>query len=69
MHIIVELEIQKEDYSPYTRNRDIDDAKESYSHKEEIIGLHVSMDNIETQSNGIRDKKEHVTRRNLQREA
>jgi hypothetical protein len=50
------------------RNRDMDDAKGSYSHEEEIRGLNVSMGNVETESNGRRDKKEPVTMRILQKE-
>jgi hypothetical protein len=37
------------------RTRDMDDAQGSYSHEEEIIGLHVIMGNVETESNGRRD--------------
>ena len=39
-----------------------------YNHEEEIIGLHVSMGNVETESNGRRDRQELVTMRSLQKE-
>jgi len=38
------------------------------NHEEEIIGLHVSMGNYETKSNGIRDRKDPVTMRSMHRE-
>jgi hypothetical protein len=50
------------------RNGVMEDSQGSYSHEEEIIGLHVNMGNVETNSNGIRDRKEHVTMRSLHRE-
>jgi hypothetical protein len=40
----------------------------SYSNEEEIIGLHVNMGNVDTKSNGIRCRWEHVTMRILHRE-
>jgi hypothetical protein len=33
----------------------MEDAQGSYNHEEEIRGLHVSMGNVETESNGRRD--------------
>jgi hypothetical protein len=54
------------------RTRDMDDAQGSYSHEDEIRGLHVSMGNAETESNGHRSKVEPVelveTMRSLQKE-
>jgi hypothetical protein len=46
----------------------MEDEKGSYSHKEEIIGLHVSMGNDDTKPSGRSDMKEPVTMRILQRE-
>jgi hypothetical protein len=40
----------------------------SYSHEEEIIGLHVNIGNAEIESNGRREKSEPVTMRSLHRE-
>jgi hypothetical protein len=68
MHILAELEIQKKDFSSYMRTRDMEDAQGSYNHEEEIRGLHVSMGNVETESNGRRDRQEPVTMRSLQKE-
>jgi hypothetical protein len=50
------------------RNRDMEDAQGYYNHEEEIIGLHVNMGNVETESNGRRDRQEPVTMRSLQKE-
>jgi methyl coenzyme M reductase gamma subunit len=46
----------------------MEDAQGSYSHQEEIKGLHVSMENVETESNGRRGMQEYVTMRSLHRE-
>jgi hypothetical protein len=48
MHILAELEVQERKFSSYMRTRDMEDAQGSYIHEEEIIGLHVSMGNVET---------------------
>jgi hypothetical protein len=50
------------------RTRVMEDARGYYSHEEEIIGLHVSMGNAKTESNGRRDGQEPVTMRRLHRE-
>jgi hypothetical protein len=50
------------------RTRDMEDSQGYYSHEEEITSMHVIMGNVETNSNGIRDRKEPVTMRSLQRE-
>jgi hypothetical protein len=50
------------------RARDMEYAQGSYNHEEDIRGMHVSMGNDETKSNGRRDRKETVTMRRLQRE-
>jgi hypothetical protein len=50
------------------RTRDMEDAQGSYNHEEEVRGLHVNMGNVETESNGRRDRQEPVTMRSLQKE-
>jgi hypothetical protein len=50
------------------RNRYREDYQGSYNHEEELIGLDVSMGNVETKSNGRRDKHNPVTTRSLQKE-
>jgi hypothetical protein len=50
------------------RNRVMEDAQGSHSHEEEVYGLHVSMGNVDSKSNGRRDRKEHVTMRIPHRE-
>jgi hypothetical protein len=47
------------------RNTFMEYALGSYNHEEEVIGLHVNMGNVETESNGRRDGQEPVTMRNL----
>jgi hypothetical protein len=37
---------------------DMEDAQGPYNHEEEVKGLHVSMGNVETESNGRRRKAE-----------
>jgi len=66
--IIEELEVQENNFGSYMRTRVMEDSQGSYSHEEEVIGRHVSMENAETESNGRRDKKNLVTMRILQRE-
>ena len=46
----------------------MEDAQVFYSHEEEIGGLHTSMGNVETKSNGRRDRQGTVTMRSLQKE-
>ena len=46
----------------------MEDAQGYYIHEEEFIGLHINMGNVETKSNGRRDRKEPVTMRSLHRE-
>jgi hypothetical protein len=50
------------------RTRDMEDAQGFYNHEEEIGGLHTSMGNVETESNGRRDRQGTVTMRSLQKE-
>jgi hypothetical protein len=54
------------------RTRDMEDAQGSYNHEDEIKGLHISMGNVETESNGHRSKVEPMelveTMRSLQKE-
>jgi hypothetical protein len=39
------------------RTRDMEDAQGFYSHEEEIGDLHTNMGNVETESNGRRDRR------------
>jgi hypothetical protein len=39
-----------------------------YSHEEDIVGLHVNIENSKTKSNGRRDRQKPVTMRSLHRE-
>jgi hypothetical protein len=50
------------------RTKVMEDAQGSYNHGEEFRGLHISMGNVETESNGRRDRQEPVTMRSLHRE-
>jgi hypothetical protein len=68
MHILAELEIQKTNFSPYMRTRDMEDAQGFYNHEEEIGGLHTNMGNVETESNGRRNRQDLVTMSSLQKE-
>jgi predicted thioesterase len=52
----------------YMRTTSMECSQQSYDHDEEIIGLHVNMGNVETESNGRKDRKETVTMRSLHRE-
>jgi hypothetical protein len=45
---LVELEIQEINISSYMRTRVIKYAQGYYSHDKDIIGLHVSMGNVDT---------------------
>jgi hypothetical protein len=47
-------------FGHYMRNGDMEDAQGYYSHEEEVKGLHVSMENVETKSNGHRSRVEPV---------
>jgi len=72
MHILAELEVQKIVLVSYMRNRDMEDAKGSYIHGHEVIGIHFSMGNAYIESNECRGKDDPVklaeTMRNLQNE-
>lgn len=46
----------------------MEDTQGYYSHEGDIIGLHVSMGNVETKSKGRRDMHEPVTMRSLHME-
>jgi hypothetical protein len=50
------------------RTRDMEDAQGFYDHEEEIGGMHTNMGNVDTMSNGRRDRQEIVTMRSLQKE-
>jgi hypothetical protein len=47
------------------RNASMEYSQGSYSHEEEIRGIHVSMGNVETESNGRIGSHEPVTMRIL----
>jgi hypothetical protein len=51
------------------RNKFVEHDHGSYIHEEEVIGLHVSMGNSKTNSNGRKGKHESVTMKIMQREA
>jgi hypothetical protein len=50
------------------RTKTMEDTQGSYSYEEEFRVMHVSMGNVETESNGGRDRKEPITMRILHRE-
>jgi hypothetical protein len=50
------------------RTRDMEDDQGCYSHEEEFRSLHVSIVNVDIESNGRRDRQELVTMRSLQNE-
>jgi hypothetical protein len=50
------------------RTRAKEYAQGYYIHEEDIKGMHAIMGIVERDSNGIRDKQEHVTMRILERE-
>ena len=43
-------------------------AQGSFIHREEFRGLHINMENAETESNGRRYRQDRVTMRSLHRE-
>ena len=45
----------------------MEDAQGFYSREEEIRGLHTNMGNVETESNGRRDRHGTVTMRSMQK--
>jgi hypothetical protein len=65
---LAELEVHENNFGSYMRTGVMEDAQGSYNHEEEVIGLHVSMGNVETESNGRRGRQEPVTMRSLHRE-
>jgi len=65
---LAELEVQENNFGSYMSIGVMDDAQGSYIHEEEIIGLHVNMGNVETKSNGRRDRHDPVTMRSLHKE-
>jgi hypothetical protein len=64
----VELEVQENKFGSYTRIGVMENAQGYYSHVEDIIGLHINIGNVGTNSNGRRDRHEPITMRNLHRE-
>jgi hypothetical protein len=65
---LVELEVQENNFCSYTRTGVMEDAHGYYNHEEEIIGLHLNMENDETKSNGRRGSHEPITMRSPHRE-
>jgi hypothetical protein len=68
VHFLAEFRGIGMNFGSYMRTTSMEDSQGSYNHEEEFIGLHVSMGNVETKSNGRRDKHEPVTMRSLERE-
>jgi hypothetical protein len=56
--LLAELEIQENKFGSYMRNGVMDDAQGSYSHEEEIRGLHISVMDVNTGANGRRGRHE-----------
>jgi hypothetical protein len=67
-HFLAEFRGTGRNFGSCMRTTTMEDAQGSYNHEEEFRGLHVSMGNVETESNGRRGRKEPVTMRSLQRE-
>jgi len=53
---LVELEAKEIIFVSYMRTRNMEDSQAYYNHGEEVIGLHVSMGNTNTKSNGCRGR-------------
>jgi hypothetical protein len=72
MHIPCRIRGTSHIFGHYIGNRDMEDAQGSYIHEDEVKGLHVSMGNVETKSNGHRSRVEPIelveTMRSLQKE-
>ena len=67
MHISCKIRGIEIQFSSYMRIGVMEYAQGSYNHEEEIIGLNVGMGSVEKDSNGRRDRKDHVTMRSLQK--
>jgi hypothetical protein len=65
---LAKLEVRESNFGSYMRTGVMEYAQRSYIHEEEIKGMHVNMGNVETKSNGRRDRQEPVTMRSLHRE-
>jgi hypothetical protein len=66
---LVELkDIQESNFFSYIGTGVMEYAQGYYNYEEDIIGLHFNIRNVETESNGRRDRKEPVTMRSLYRE-
>jgi hypothetical protein len=52
-----ELGVQEEHIKFIIRNRSMEDSQVTYIHEEEVKGMHVSLGNEVTKSNGHRRKK------------
>jgi hypothetical protein len=62
---LAKLDIHDRNIGSYMRTGVMEDAQRYYRHEEEIIGLDVSMVNVDIESNGGRDMQEPVTMRSL----
>jgi hypothetical protein len=67
-HFLTEFRGTRRKFDSCIRTIAMEDTQGSYSHEEEFIGLHVSMGNVDMESNGRRDMQEPITMRSLQRE-
>ena len=67
MHFLEEFRGSRRKFSLCMRSIEMEYDQGSYSHEEEFKGIHVSMGNVETKSNGRRERHEPVTMRILQR--
>jgi hypothetical protein len=65
---LVELEVQKNNFGSYMRIEVMEYTQGSYIHEEDVRGLHVSMENAKTESNGRRGRQDPITMRSLHRE-
>jgi hypothetical protein len=53
---LAKLEVHERKFGSYMRTEVMEYAQGYYIHEEDIISLHVNMGNVETESNGIRDR-------------
>ena len=65
---LAELEVQEKKIGSYMRTRVIKDTHGYQSHEEEFRGLHISMGNVEIESNGRRIRNEPIIMRSPHRE-
>jgi hypothetical protein len=68
MHISCKIKGTESKFGSYMRTEVMEYAQGYCIHEEEVTVFHVIMGNAETDSNGRRDRQEHVTMRILHRE-